>query len=584
MDADPVSPAPPRRGLALRFARDWLAPRWGWFALGGGFSAVMAAAAFAYAAVTERAINWITAGDARVLTLAPLIVIAAAVLRAGALYAQTQANNIGVQRAVVALQGELFTRLMRGDYARLQASASGEYVSQFANDMTVVREASLRVATNLGRSVLTIAAVLAYMLSRDWALTALLVIAYPIAFWPVVKLGDRIRRASKRAQEQAGELTSFLTEAFQGARTVKAYGIEEEQSERARRGFLERARLYMKVLRAKAVVDPFLEALGGLAIAGLFAFAGWRILSGDSTAGELVGFIAAIGVASPEVRGLGTLNSVVNEGLAAADRIYRVIDAADEVVDRPGAQALGPVTGEVRLDHVTFAYPGRPAAVTGLSLTVPAGAFAAIVGPSGAGKSTIFNLLLRLYDPTSGRVLIDGVDIAGASLASVRANIALVSQDAFLFDLPIAENIRFGRPAASDAEVAAAAEAAACDFLAELPGGLQARAGENGRLLSGGQRQRVALARAILSAAPILLLDEATSALDAGSEARVQEAIAGMAGSRTIIAVAHRLATVRRADVILVLDQGRVVETGTHESLLSSPDGVYARLAAQQLL
>ncbi|MDZ4762112.1 MAG: ABC transporter ATP-binding protein [Alphaproteobacteria bacterium] len=573
------APGPSRR-LSVRFARDWLWPQWRWFALGTLFSAITAAAAFGYAEITTRAVDWLRDADPRVFTIVPVVMIALVLLRSTALYWQTQANNHGVQRATVAIQDALFGKLIEGDFARLQAAASGEYVSQFANDMTLIREAALRVTTNLAKSTLTIVASVAFMLSKDWALTALLLVVYPIAFWPVVSIGARIRKTSRRAQEQAGSMTALLSEAFQGARTVKAYGLEAYQRQRAKSAFEERARLYLKILRSKALVDPFLEIVGGLALAGLFAFAGWRAMSGEATVGELVGFIAAIGIASPEVRALGTLNSVVSEGLAAAERVYGAIDRPMTVGD--GARAIENARGRVDFLDVHFAYPGAPPALAGLSFTALAGETIALVGPSGAGKSTVFNVLMRLYDIGSGAVQIDGHDVRTLSLGSLRRQFALVSQDAFLFDASVRENVALGRPAASDAEIRAAAAAAACDFIDALPQSWETRVGEGGRNLSGGQRQRLALARALLADAPVLLLDEATSALDSESEARVQSALAALAGRKTILVVAHRLATVRRADCIFVIEKGAVVESGTHDGLMMTA-GPYARLAAHQL-
>jgi subfamily B ATP-binding cassette protein MsbA len=398
----------------------------------------------------------------------------------------------------------------------------------------------------------------------------------------VIQLGNRVRKSSRKAQEQAGAMTSILNEAFQGSRTVKAFGLEGYQKGRAHASFLERARLYMKVLRSKALVDPFLEIVGGVALAGLFMFAGWRSLTGDITVGDLLGIIVAIGIASPEIRALGTLNAVVNEGLAAAARVYAVIDHKPLVADRPDAKVLGRAKGQVEFDNVSFAYPGASPALNGLSFTAQPGETIAIVGPSGAGKSTVFNMLLRLYDAEGGAVRVDGQNVRDVQLASLRHNLALVSQDAFLFDTTVRENIGLGRTGATEEQISAAAQSAACDFIENLPGGWNAPAGEGGRNLSGGQRQRIALARALLSEAPILLLDEATSALDSESEARVQQALANVAGKRTIIVIAHRLATVRRADRIYVVEGGRVAEAGTHDELVAKA-GAYARLAALQL-
>jgi subfamily B ATP-binding cassette protein MsbA len=580
--SQPRAKAAKDQKLSSRFLNDWMKPQWRWFALGTALSAITAAAAYGYALITRLATDWLKEANPSVYLVAPAVIIGLVIVRAFAMYGQTQANNNGVQRAMISLQDALFGKLIEGDFAKLQSSASGEYVSQFANDMVLVREAALRVATNLAKSTLTILGAVTYMLVTDWVLALLLLVVYPIAFWPVFRLGERVRKTSQQAQEQAGTLTAQLGEAFQGARTVKAYGLETYQRARATAGFGERSRLYMKILRNRAIVDPFLELIGGLALAGLFAFAGWRAIQGESSIGVVVSFIAAIATASPEVRALGTLNSVLNEGLAAAARIYAVLDTEPQIIDRPDARPLGKTKGKVELIDVDFGYPGAGPALSKLTFTAQPGETIALVGASGAGKSTVFNLLLRLYDAAKGSVRIDGHDVRDVTIASLRRNFALVSQDAFLFDAPVRENIAVGRSGATDDQVKAAAKAAACDFIDQLPGGWLAPSGEGGRNLSGGQRQRIALARALISEAPVLLLDEATSALDSESESRVQRALAELAGKRTIIVIAHRLATVRRANKIFVMDAGQVVESGTHDELMAR-QGVYARLAAHQL-
>ncbi|MAP93642.1 MAG: ABC transporter permease [Ponticaulis sp.] len=590
---------PEKAGLARLFGRFFTA-HWGWFAAGTIAAVVTSLAGVSQGVLVkfvgdtlQYMIGDDIATDSLVyrfgipgigliigLTVAIIIV---SIVRAGSLYTMTLANNTGVQRALVDIQKAQFDHLTFGDYARLTDAASGEFVSRFINDTNAIREAGLRVANNLTKGVVTVIGALVSMLLIDWQLTLVMLLAYPLAFGPVIALGNSVRKRAKRAQQQVGEVTSLLSEGFQAGRVVKAYGLETYQSDRMKRGFKDRARLYLKVLADKAAVDPILEVAGGIAIAGVLAISAWRISQGDSTLGDFLSFLVLVGIAAPEIRALGTLNAVAQEGGAAADRVFEVLLSPDRMADKPDAKAISGVKGDVRFDDARFDYPDGSPALKGLSFAATAGQTIAIVGPSGAGKSTVFNLLLRLYDPASGRVLVDDQDITGLRSADLRAQMALVAQDAALFDDTILANIRLGKITASDDEIIAAAKRAdAFDFIQGLPGGFETPVGEQGRNLSGGQRQRITLARAILRDAPILLLDEATSALDADSEARVQAALAEFAKDRTTLVIAHRLSTVRNADQILVVENGRVVETGRHDELMAE-GGVYARLAELQL-
>ncbi len=590
--------AKPDKKLLRRFASDWMAEHWRLFALGAIFSAITALAVASYGLMVKTGLDWLSATEHgqsgvkipfldvsipsnKMIWILPCAVIGFATIRSISLYIQTILNNSAVQKGLVSVQDALFSRLIEGDYKRLTAAASGEFVSQFINDMNLVREASLRVATNLIKGVLTVIACVATMFWYDWALALMVLVVYPIAFAPVVQIGNRLRKISKAAQHQTGEMTALLNEGFQGGRTSKAFNLEDYQKARANAGFLERARLYLKVLRSKALVDPLLEIVGGAALAGVFAFTGWRIMNGEATVGDFGGFIAAIGAASPEVRALGTLNSVANEGLAALDRIYAVLDAPDEVADKPDAKKLETVSGKLAFENVSFYY-GEQQVLNDLTFVAETGQTIALVGPSGAGKSTVFNMALRLFDVEAGQVLLDNVDIRHLERKNLRSHMSLVSQDAFLFDDTLRKNIALGRMDASEEEIIAAMEAAACDFVHELPDGLDTQAGEGGRNLSGGQRQRIAIARAILRDAPILLLDEATSALDAASEAKVQTALEALSKGRTTLIIAHRLSTVRSADKIFVLDKGHVVEEGDHDTLMQK-NAAYADLVKLQL-
>ena len=578
-----------RSGALTRLGRERFAAHWRWFAAGTLCAALTSIAAASYGYLLKLVVEGLEAlaGPDKATVPTSLwwliaIIGVAAIVRSLALYGMTIFNNTGVQRAIVDIQQDQFGSLTDGDYARIAAEASGGFVSRFINDVNALRDAGLRIANNLTKGVLTVIGVFITMLVMDWKLTLVLLVIYPIAFAPVLALGNRVRRRSRQSQQQIGEVTSLLGEAFQSARVVKAYGLEDYQKARAAKGFRERSRLFLKVLTDRAAVDPILEITGGLALVGILALTAWRIAQGDTSLGNFVGIIGAIAVAAPELRALGTLNSVAQEGGAAADRVFEITDAAPEIADSPGAGPMAKVTGAIAFDNVRFAYPDGTEALKGLSFTAAPGETIALVGPSGAGKSTVFNLLLRLYDPTGGTVSVDGTNVRDVSGASLRASMGLVAQDAALFDDTIRANIALGRLGASDEEIEAAAKAAnAHEFIRALPGTYDAPAGEMGRNLSGGQRQRVALARAILRGAPILLLDEATSALDSEIEAAITENLHRLMAGKTVIAVAHRLSTIAALDRLVVIDEGRIVETGSHAELLAA-NGLYAKLWALQ--
>ena len=545
-------------------------------------TAAMAGLTALYPVVIQRAFALFTAKDQRILYQIPVIVIAVTAAKAAAQYGQTVMVQSMVLRVIRDLQGRMFAHLSHADLAQVEREAPAQLAARFTTDAAVIREALTRAVNGLKDGVTIVGLVLS-MLYLDWVLSAIAAAMYPLAALPIQRLGKRIRRASGGMQERMGETAAVLHESFAQARTVRAYALEGAETRRADAAFQGLYQALMRMSRSRARVDPLLEVLGGTAVALVIGFSGWRASQGSGSVGDFTGFVAALLMAAQPLRALGSMNAALQEGLAGLERVFAVIDEPAGILDPPGAPALPVGPGRVVFEGVGFTYPDGRVALAGLSFVAEPGMTVALVGPSGAGKSTALALIPRLQDVSAGRVLVDGADVRTVSLASLRAAIAYVGQDALLFDDTIAANIRMGQPAATDQAVAASAEAAAAGFVRDLPEGFETRAGPGGQRVSGGQRQRIVLARALLRAPRLLLLDEATSALDAESEAAVQHALVTLRRNRTTIIVAHRLSTVRDADLVVVVAAGAAVEQGTHAELLRQ-NGHYARLVRTQAL
>ena len=571
--------------LLVRFARDWLWPRRWAIARTMGLTLALAAATSSYPFIIKLSFDTMLKDPSPSgLPVVLSAIIGATAMRSLFIYLQTVSSNAIALDLTNDIQKTAFRHMLEADYARFTRDATGQLVSRLTNDIGYIQQATLAALNTATRDMLTIAGLVIAMFWLDPIMSLIVLGVYPLAVVPIAMVSERLRKVAKRTQAELGDMTQQLTEKLSSARLIKTFRLERYATGRVNEAFDDVERLRLKAVRNRARLDPMLEALGGIAIAGVIALASWRISSGISTVGDFMGFVTALFAAAQPIRGIGNLSGRINEGLAAVERVNEIMDERPLVVDRPGAVALEVREGRIAFEAASFAYAGHADSLREVSLVIRGGTTVALVGRSGAGKSTLINLVPRLFDVTGGRITIDGVDVRDVTLASLRNAVAIVSQDVTLFDDTIRANIALGRLEASEEDILAAARAAAADgFIRAQPQGYDTRIGDRGARLSGGQRQRVALARAILKNAPILLLDEATSALDSESERLVQDALARFTENRTTLVIAHRLSTVRSADLICVLDKGRIVEMGTHEQLLHS-SGLYSELCRGQLV
>ena len=524
----------------------------------------------------------IKAEDAQLI--AGLIILTYVIKGIGAYVSGILMADVG-QRVVRDLRDRLFRHTLEQSAAFFSRRTTGQLVSRITNDVNQVQSVVSDTIPDLIRESLSVVGFTVTMFVMDWHMALVVLTSTPLMVYPLIRLGQRVRSTSRRGQEDLEHVTHIATEALAGHRIVKAFGAEAREGERFGRATHLLYRTNMKITSALSALPPTMELIGGVAAAAAILYGAHRVAEQTLTAGKFTGFLVAAFMMYTPIKKLSRMNASIQQAIAAAQRIFEMLDTHSEVREKPGAPALAPVRSRVEFRNIGFAYDDEPDrfVLRSVSFSVKAGQVAAIVGLSGAGKTTLVNLIPRFYDPTEGAVFVDGVDVRDVALASLRSQVALVTQETVLFDDTIAANIAYGVPNASRDKIIAAAKAAhAAEFIDRLPEGYDARIGERGQRLSGGQRQRLAMARAILKDSPLLVLDEATSALDAESELLVQDALANLMQNRTTFVIAHRLSTVRRADLIVALDKGRVAEIGTHDQLVNRPDGVYAKLYALQ--
>ncbi len=583
VDLDAAEPS--ARKVALRLYREHLRPR-----LRGLVGALLCAAVVAVLTAT---LGWMLNPVVKrvfiqkrldsLLVITGLIVVLGLIRGAAQIGQSALVNRIG-HGMVGEMQVRLFKNLVHADLAQLRARHSGAYVSSVLYDAGLIREAATQGVVNYTREGLTVVFAVAAMAFQDPYLTVLVLVAGPLASGVMRRFSKRTRKAAAGAMNETSALSTAVMESLDGIKLVKIDDREAVETARVAAVVARRERHIIKGAIARAAAPAVTETISVLVTAAVIFYAGWRATEGKLTLGQLTAFLVLLTMAAQSLRQVSNLQAVFAEGVQAARRLFAALDVAPEVADRPDAAPLAPGPSRVRFERVGFGYAPGTAALQDVTLEVRPGETVALVGPSGGGKSTLLNLIPRFYDVTAGAVTVDGQDVRAVTLQSLRRRVALVTQEPFLFDDTVRANIAGARPDATDAEVEdAARQAAAHDFVAALPQGYDTPVGEAGARLSGGQRQRISIARAFLKDAPILLLDEATSALDTESEALVQIALERLTAGRTTLMIAHRLSTVRGADRIYVIDAGRVVEEGTHASLVAR-GGLYARLARAQNL
>jgi len=528
--------------------------------------------------------NVFVARNMALLNLIALSVLVVYILRGFCVFGQHYLMDYVAQRVVFDLRDQLFKAMIRRrGLAYFEKKRVGGLMSHFSNDIGALQNAITGPGLEFVREGFILVGSVILMMTLHWPLALILFISGPLISVAVKRLGRRIKKAGGRVLGQLAEFTSVLQETLNGIRVVKSFAREEYEVARLADQMEANFRAVMKVTRLNAVLTPAVEFLATVGVALIVWYGGSEVIEGRLSPGSLTAFLAyAINLSNP-IKRLSRAYGSIQQAQAACERVFEAMEFEPEVKDAPEAGELPEIAGEVRFENLTFSYePEAGPVLKGFSFTVRPGQMVALVGPSGAGKTTLVNLVMRFYDVTDGAVLIDGRDVRSVTQESLRRQVGVVPQETLLFSGSIADNIRYGRLTASAGEIEAAARSAhVLEFAEKMPEGLGTQVGEKGLTLSGGQRQRVAIARAILKDPRILILDEATSALDTESESLVQEALGRLLAGRTSFVIAHRLSTVRRADVILVLDQGRLVESGRHGELLAR-DGLYARLHQTQ--
>ena len=576
------------RGLPTRLTRrhrqliDLVREHWGRLALSMVCMLVIAAATASTAYLVKPVLDDIFfSRNQRMLTLIPLAVVLIYLLRGAGMYAQEYLMSYVGERIILKLRTLLYDRIQDLPVSFFQREKTGVLMSRITNDVNVIKAMVSFAVTSSLKDVFTILGLVGVIFYRDWKMAIFALVILPLAFFPVVEFGRRVRRASTGCQEAMADLNVFLHETIAGNKIVKAFGRETHEKNRFREKTEALFRVELRAVVARSLSSPVMEFLGGLGIAFIIWYGGSKVIAGTSTAGTFFSFMAAVLMLYDPVKKITRLNNVLQQGMAAADRVFDILETGSDIIEAPEPVRLPHRPHRVAFEDVWFRYEDAWV-LRGIDLAVAEGEVLALVGMSGGGKTTLVNLIPRFFDIRRGSLTIDGIDIRRFTLADLRGQIAVVTQEPILFNDTVRYNIAYGRPNAGESEILAAAEAAnALNFIQSLPQGLDTPIGELGGRLSGGEKQRLCIARALIKDAPILILDEATSALDTEAEMLVQQALVNLMQGRTTFVIAHRLSTVEHADRIAVVVDGRIVEQGTHADLLACK-GEYCKLYQMQ--
>jgi subfamily B ATP-binding cassette protein MsbA len=569
--------------LVTRLTKEYILPHLKMFGLSVALMLVIAGTTSIHAWLVKPALDEVfVKKNTGMLVIIPVAILLITIIKGFATYFQLFTMGVISMRITADMRKRLYAHFVKSDIADLHNSSSGEMIGKIMNEISSVVGAISTAINGFVKQLFTLVFLVALMFHQSLELSLVAFVGFPLAAYPIYRLGKKLRNLSFTNQTASQRFISQMDDTLQYSKLVKAYHCEDFEIRRMAGVIEHMFKIGKKVTRISLIASPFVEALGGIGVAAVIWYGGHQVLTGQTTPGAFFSFFAAMLMAYRPLKSVGGMNSGIQVGLGAAERLYTLLDKKPSIVDKPGAKELTDVKGNIKFQDVHFHYIKDKTALNGISFEVPAGQTVALVGHSGGGKSTIMSMILRFYDPQKGSIEIDGHKIDQVTIKSLRTSMSVVNQEVMLFDDTIIENIRYGKENATKEEIINAAKMAEADgFISELPDGYDTQIGQNGIRLSGGQRQRIAIARAILYNAPILLLDEATSSLDPISEHLIKGALNKLMQGRTTLVIAHRLSTVIHADKICVVSNGKIIESGTHQELLDK-NGEYANLYSKQ--